>query len=268
MPDLANPFFASVSRAVTLAAEADGYSVIVGDSREQTAHEVRLLEQLQDRQVEAFVVCPVGQASEHLVAIHDRGTPIVLADRTFPESSLLQVTSEHFHGAEKATRLLVDNGHRVIGILQGLPDTLPNEQRLKGHMSTLKKSGIDYDASLISGDNFTEQSGYEATLNLLNSRPDITALFAVSTPNAMGALRAAKELGRTVPNNLSIVTFDDSPFADLMRVPLTTVCQDVEQLGQLAASLVMKAIDPKNRKRKTQHEIKTRIAKRDSISRV
>ena len=268
VPDLSNPFFASISRAVTLAVEVDDFSVIVADSREETEHEVRLLKQLEDRQVEALVVCPVGTQSQHLVSIHNRGTPIVLADRTFPDCNLLQVTSQHEIGAVKATRLLTRNGHRVIGVLQGLPGTLPNELRLQGHASAMGDIGISFEKSLVEGNNFSEASGYHSTLKLLSSRDDVTALFALSTPNAMGALRAAKELGRRVPKDLSIVSFDDSPFAELMNVPLTTVCQDAYQIGELVAKLVLSELDPNTSLRKTKHEVNVRVINRHSICRV
>lgn len=266
VPDLANPFFASIARSVTLAAEADDFSVIVADSREETDHEIRLLGQLQSRKVEGLVVCPVGLDRGHLQEIHHRGTPLVLADRTFPDCDLVQVTSEHRAGAAKATQLLTKKGHRTIGVLQGLPGTLPNEERLLGHRAVLCETGMTCDESLIAGNNFTEASGYHSAKFLLSTRIDITALFALSTPNAMGALRAAQELGREVPRDLSVVAFDDSPFADLMSVPLTTVCQNVQGIGKHAASMVLKLISSAKPIRKTRHEVKVRVIHRKSIS--
>ncbi|MCM2369472.1 LacI family DNA-binding transcriptional regulator [Aporhodopirellula aestuarii] len=269
VPDLSNPFFASISQSIALSAEAEGYSVIVADSREQTEHEIRLLHQLEDRQVEALVVCPVGTESKHLQEINKRGTPVVLADRTFPNCNLAQVTSEHRVGAAKATRLLTAQGHRVIGVLQGLPGTLPNEQRLSGHAEALEEIGVAFDPSLTMGNNFTEASGFDSAKKLLVDRPDITAFFAFSTPNAMGALRAAMESSRLVPDDLSIVAFDDCPYADLMSVPLTTVRQDVDRIGQLAAELALRAaVGSTSRKRKRRHDVKTRVIVRNSISSV
>ena len=268
VPDLSNPFFASIARCITLAAESRGYSVIAADSREETQHEVRLLRQLEDRQVEALVVCPVGTDAGHLRDIHRRGLPLVLADRTFPDDEFLQVTSEHGFGAQKATRLLTQKSHRIIGVLQGLPGTLPNEERLKGHGAALRESGIREDRKLIAGDNFTEASGYHSAKRLLKERPDITAFFAFSIPNAMGAMRACMELGTRVPEDVSLVAFDDSPYADLMSVPLTTVRQDVARLGELAAELVLDSLDENRRKRRRKcvHEVKTHVVFRRSIS--
>jgi len=266
VPDLANPFFASIARSITLASETEGYSVVVADSREQTLLEQRLVEQLVDRQIEALVVCPVGQTCEHLQAVEQQGLPIVLVDRTFPNCDLLQVTSAHRDGAERAVRLLTKQGHRVIGVLQGLPGTLPNEERLSGLRAALRDSQLTFDPSLVAGDNFTEPSGYQSALRLLSRRPDISALFAFSTPNALGGLRAAREVGRQVPEQLSMVTFDDSPFADFMSVPLSTICQDVQRLGSQAAALVLRSLAcDKSLSKKYRHEIPVRVIRRSSI---
>lgn len=268
VPDLSNPFFASISRQVALATECHGYSVIVADSREDTAHEIRLLKQLEDRQVEALLVCPVGTEFAHLQTIRQRPIPLVIADRTFPKSDVVQVTSNHQAGAVQATQLLCDHGHQIIGVLQGLPGTLPNEERLRGHALALEANHIPNDPALVAGDNFTESSGYDSAYQLLSSRPDITALFAFSTPNAMGAMRAAIQLGRHVPEDLSIIAFDDSPFADLMAVPLTTVCQDVNGIGKLAAELILQSLNPNELALPPQHVVDVRVIHRDSVCKV
>ena len=162
----------------------------------------------------------------------------------------------------------IQKGHRVIGVLQGLSGTLPNEQRLLGHAMSLGSNGVESDESLIAGSNFTEASGYYSAVELLQRRPDITAFFALSTPNAMGATRAARELGRRVPDDLSIVAFDDSPFADLMKVPLTTVRQNVDRIGELASNMLLKALSSTTKLRKTRHEVQVQLILRNSVTQV
>ncbi|WP_145352394.1 LacI family DNA-binding transcriptional regulator [Roseimaritima multifibrata] len=266
IPDLSNPFFAAISREIALAVEAEGFSVLVADSRETTSIEQELTGELQSRQVEGLVVCPVGVDGSHLLTVHQSGLPIVLVDRGFPDFPMMQVTSDHRRGSEQAAELLLAQGHRTIGILQGLPGTLPNEERLGGLRETLQRHDLKWDADLVDGDNFTEQSGYESTHRLLSKRPDITALFALSTPNAMGALRATQEQGIQVPDELSIVSFDDSPYSDLMAVPLATVCQDVPRIGKQAAALIIQSIQAKSPPKFEIHQVTTKIVKRSSIA--
>lgn len=268
VPDIANPFFSAIAAEITRAAEQAGRSVLIANSEEETRREIQLVSELQAREVEALVVCPVGVKFAHLSAVQQAETPLVLVDRTFPETEFLQVTSQHEAGAEKAIAMLTSQGHRRIGVLQGLRGTLPNEARLAGSRRALQRVNAELPEEFIHGDNFTEQSGYQSALALLQANDNLTALFAFSMPNAFGALRAALELGISVPNEVSLVAFDDSPYADLMHVPVSTVSQDVAALGKQAGQLMVKRLGGARSPRKTLHEIKVRAIERHSIKKV
>ena len=268
VPDISNPFFSSIAREITLRSAPDGFSVLLTDSQGDSAQEEKLIRELQSRQIEALVVCPVGVESQHLEDAYRNGLPMVLVDRVFPGAAFVQVSSDHIVGAEQASQLLVSAGHRKIGVLQGVPATFPNQQRLQGLRTAMQAVGERLDDRLIAGDDFTEASGYESARQLLTNHPDITALFAVSTPNAMGALRAAKECHRCVPEDLSIVTFDDSPFADLMKVPLSTAQQNVQKLGQLASRLILAQLEQNTPPEPALHLVPLEVINRNSIVRV
>ncbi len=265
VPDVANPFFAAIAREVTVDAEAQGYSVVLADSRNQTRTEKRLVQQLVDRQVEGLVVCPVGVESDHLADIEASGLPLVIVDRGFADRDIVTVTSDHLAGAQAVAKLLLAHGHRHVGALQGLPGTLPNEQRLQGLRDALAACGLRLPDDHVAGDNFTEESGYAAATALLADHPQITALFALATPNALGGLRAAAELGRRVPDDLSIVTFDDHPFADFMTVPLTTASQNVAELGRTTAKLIIEQITSGKRPSTRTFTVPVTIIQRKSI---
>jgi LacI family transcriptional regulator len=266
VPDVANPFFAAITKEVTLRAESQGLSVLLADSRESTSVEINLLMQLHSRRVEGLVVCPVGLSKSHLEDLDSSGTPLVIVDRCFLNTPLVSVMSDNRGGAESGVDQLLSQGHRVIGCIQGLPGTLPNEMRLTAIKKRLTESGIALDDSLIAGNNFTEHSGYEAAMRLLQQRPDITALFALCSPSAFGALRAAMELQRRVPEELSLITFDHSPAADLLRAPLSTISQDVEQLGKIAANLLVDQIITGKKTRTKKHVIPVRMIVRQSVA--
>jgi LacI family transcriptional regulator len=266
VPDVANPFFAAITKEVTLRAESQGLSVLLADSRESTSVEVKLLSQLHSRRVEGLVVCPVGVSKSHLEELESSGTPLVIVDRCFLNTSLVSVMSDNRSGAQVGVDQLLSHGHRVIGCIQGLPGTLPNEMRLSEIRKRLKESGLSLSDSQVAGSNFTEQSGYEAAMQLLQQRPDITALFALCSPSAFGAMRAAEQLQRKIPQELSLITFDHSPAADLLRTPLTTISQDVEQLGQLAANLLVDQLITGKKTRTKKHVIPVRMVVRQSVS--
>jgi len=268
VPDISNPFFAAIAKEVALQADEEGFSVLLADSRETPQTEVKLVAQLQSRRVEGLVVCPVGTQSEHLVQADAAGVPLIVVDRCFAETALTSVMSDNSKGAALGIELLLRSGHEIVGCLQGLPGTLPNDARLSAVRESLRNAGLAFNESLVAGDNFTEQSGYLSAKSLLASRPDITALFAFSTPNAFGALRAASEMGRTVPDDLSLITFDHSPVVDLLKVPLSTISQDVARLGQTAADLMMKQLRTGKKPRKRTHIVPVKLVSRQSVSRI
>ncbi len=266
VPDVSNPFFAAIAREVTLAAEAKGYSVLLADSREDDVTERRLIHQLRDRRIEGLVVCPAGLTQDHLGAAQDAGLPLVVVDRGFANGDLLTVTSDHAQGAAAIAAVLVKAGHRHIGVLQGRPGTLANDERLTAFKAALAKAGLRLPTSLVRGDAFSESSGKAAALALLSEQPAITALFAFSNQIALGALRAAAELGRVVPRDLSLATFDDLPHADFLNPPLTTACQDVPALGRRAAELLLSRIAGAPRPRTRMQRVPVTVIERASVA--
>ena len=266
VPDMANPFFAAIAREITIAAEASGRVVLMADSRDTTEHELTCVQQLLTRQVEGLLICPVGRTEAHLAKVADADLPVVLVDRVFRNTPFVSVTSAHCEGASEVVDLLLANEHRTIGVLQGLPGTLPNEERIRGYRDSLGRRGISFDPSLIRGENFSAASGYGACRSLLEERRDLTALFAFSNQNAFGALKALQESGLRVPEDVSLVTFDDHPLFDHLAVPLTAASQDAQALGSTAAQLLIKQIESGRRPRKTRHRVPTRLVERCSVS--
>ncbi len=265
LPDVSNLFFSSIAREVTTYAEENGYSVLLADSRESTEVEQKLIAQLRAREIEGLVISPVGLQKEHLEKLHATNLPVILVDRGFPSSPLITVTSDHRKAASQAMKILIAMGHRKIGVLQGIPGTLPNEERLIGIREELKRAGLPFDTSLIKGNQFSESSGYRSAKQLLNEHFDITALFALSNQIGLGALRVMTELRMKIPNEISIITFDDHPYSEFLAPAMTTVRQDVKTLGRMAAELIFKQIKTGRKPRKKVHQIPVKIVERASV---
>ena len=266
VPDVSNPFFAAIAREVTLAAEAKGYSVLLADSREDDVIEQRLVGELRDRRIEGLVVCPAGLTQAHLAAAQAAGLPLVVVDRGFADGDLLTVTSDHAQGARALAAVLLKAGHRHLGVLQGRPGTLANDERLAAFKEALAEAGVRLPTTHVRGEAFSEASGKAAALALLTNHPRITALFALSNQIALGALRAAAQLGRLVPRDLSLATFDDLPHADFLNPPLTTACQDVPALGRRAAELLLARIVGTARPRTRLQRIPVTVIERASVA--
>jgi LacI family transcriptional regulator len=242
IPDISNPFFAGIAQQVTLGTRKHGYSVILCDSEDSTELEIQSLGLLQSRSVEGVVLCPVGRTADHLSEYVRGKFPMVLVDRFFPDLPLPYVSSDNLASAKQATELLIANGHRRIACLQGLRGTSPNEFRVRGYKEALSRHHISVNEALIVGDSFTEQSGYIETKLLLKTHPDLTAILALSNLNALGAIRALSEEKRKIPDDVSLISFDDPPYAPYLATPMTTISQSYSEMGEVAVKLLFDQI--------------------------
>jgi LacI family transcriptional regulator len=136
---------------------------------------------------------------------------------------------------------------------------------LIGFRKAFDREGIDFDSNLISGDDFSEASGYWSTCKLLDTYLDVTAVFALSNQNALGALRAFSERRLKVPQDISLVTFDDAPFAEYLASPLSVVRQDIEEIGHRAAELLIEQIRTGKKPQQSLHRVPVKFIERESI---
>ncbi len=268
LPDLSNPFFAAIAHEVTAGSRKHSYSVVVCDSQDSTELERQELSLLQSRNVEGVVLCPVGLEAEHLAGFLSARRPIVLVDRFFPELALPYVSSDNAAGARQATELLISHGHRRIVCLQGLRGTSPNDYRVSGYKQALEANHFPVQESLIVGDSFSEQSGYIETKLLLRTEPDVTAILALSSLNALGALRALAEERRRVPEDISLVSFDDTPYSAFLATPITTVAQRYSEMGEVAIKLLFDQILSPGRQTKGGILLPTTLMSRNSVRRL
>ena len=243
IPDVSNPFFASIAHCVEIEARKAGYSIMFCDSQEDTQVEIDSLRLLQNRKVDGIIICPVGKDAKYLERLHNNGMPLVVVDRYFPELKCPYVVSDNYNGAVEAINYLIENGHQTIACIQGIPHTSVNNDRIRGYKHAHEIHNIPLDDSLIAGDDFGETSGYIAAKLLLHriSRP--TAIFAVSNLISLGALRAISEEGLNIPEDISIISFDDQPYSKYLSTPMTTVTQQKTEMGHIAFKLLLEQIE-------------------------
>ena len=243
VPDIANPFFAAIARAVSTAAHDRGYSVLLGDAGDDVAHEIELLAGLLSRQPDGLVVIPVGQQSDHLKQFESAQLPVVIVDRGFPLLRLPSVMSDSRQGSFAAVSHLIGRGHRRIACIRGLVGTMPDELRMQGYRDALAEHGIAYDGRLVTGAGFGKESGRSGVQALLDSGVDFTAIFAFSNLVGIGALETLLEAGIKVPADVSLVSFDEQPYSGVLAVPMTTVRQDPAEIGRLAIDMLCRQIE-------------------------
>ena len=180
---------------------------------------------------------------ETIVSITSRKTPpIVLVDAYSTTECYDAAVSDNFQAAWQGVEYLVRMGHRHIGLIGSEPDAYPSiKQRRGGYLRALRESDISQ--TYIAEFNINNESGYEATKNLLRKYPQITALFGVNDKVAIAAMSAAMDMGKSIPDDLSVIGYDDVDFASSAKPPLTTMHVDTVAMGRAAVQLIMNRVE-------------------------
>ena len=249
LPDLTNPFFPPVVRGLEDALDAGGYTLIVANTDNDARREARSLHSLVGRQVDGLVV-----ATSHLDG--DEGAaavgalPVVLVNRRGSDATIPAVVPDDVAGVALAVRHLLDLGHQRIGHVAGPGDTSTGRSRATAFAEFATEAGV-YDADLVEPATvFAVEDGMEACGRLLERHPDVTAICAANDLLAIGCLRALRAAGRRVPDDISLVGFNDMPLVDLIDPPLTTVRIPQYDMGHQAGVLLLELLDNPRRRRK------------------
>ncbi len=268
IPDISNPFFASLARQVERSARQRGFSVVLADSQESTEVEIELLRNMESRRVDGLVIAPVGVRCEHLSSLRSTGYPMVQVDRLFDEVASPMVCSDNPAGAKLAVEELVAHGHRRIACIQGLPESSANRERVRGYQEGLSAAGIEPDPGLLAGGDYESESGRLGAFRLMGLDEPPTALLTLGNMLALGAMQALREMGRRIPSDVSLITFDDQPWAELIDPPLTTVAQPLEDLGETAVKLLFEEMDRDEGVGMQRITLPVELVRRSSVSNV
>ncbi|WP_395737718.1 LacI family DNA-binding transcriptional regulator [Prosthecobacter sp.] len=268
IPDISNPFFATLARAVERRARAQGYTVLLADSQETAEVEAECIRTLLDRRIDGLILAPVGGDSAHLQPLIASKLPLTQVDRVFTALKTAAVVADNFSAAREAVARLAKLGHRRIACLQGREDSSVIAERVRGYRAGLSEAGLRFEPKLLAGGEHSQVIAREHTLHLLGLRPRPTAVLALSNQLALGALEAVRELGLAIPDDLSLIAFDEQPWAALLSPPLTTLAQPVEDMGTMAVdSLCAQIKRGAKTSRKALMTLPMRLIERASIGR-
>jgi LacI family transcriptional regulator len=236
--DIDSPWAVEMLRGVEDATHAAGVGLVVSAVHKRPASTRQWLQNLRARTSDGviFVLCGPGPASIELQRL---GVPVVIVDPAGNASAETPtIGATNYAGGRSATEHLVRSGHRRIALIAGPKDLLCSRARLDGYRAALDEAGIGEEL-IVQGD-FLHQSGFTATEKLLSRATPPTAIFATSDTMALGAYEAARQRGLRIPDDLSIVGFDDLPESRWASPPLTTVRQPLVEMGALAARTVLR----------------------------
>jgi DNA-binding LacI/PurR family transcriptional regulator len=238
---IADPFIAEVTQGIESTAYEHSYTVILASSNSDPSREIAAVEMLRSKRVDGVIVTSsrVGALyQDHLERI---GVPVVLINNHSEQSGryTFSITVDNEHGGHLATRHLVELGHRRIAYIAAQVNHSSNMGRLAGYRQALSEAGIPFDPALVVSGNGRVDGGERCWSHLAALTNPPTAVFCYNDMTAIGLLRDVRQVGLTVPQDLSIVGFDDIPFASYVCPALTTLAQPKFEMGQQATEMVL-----------------------------
>ncbi len=226
--------------------------------------EVTLLQRLRHGTTDGAILILPEESHEELNALQEQGYPFVIVDpRSAQDESVPTVSASHLAGAREATEHLLRLGHRRIAAITGPAGWIATDDRLRGYRGALAEAGIMPDASLQITANFRDNGGRAATQQLLSLPEPPTAIFAFNDMLAIGALQALRQAGLRVPEDVSVIGFDDTYEASIVHPALTTVRQPLAEMGRMAVSQLVRLLQSQ-RIEALHVELATRLVVRES----
>lgn len=245
VPDLGHPFFAEVARGLSRVFRKKGYSLLIASSEEDPALEREEIEQLIIRRVDALILASTQWTVASFLRIEEQQIPYVLIDRQFAGLGASFVGVDDVKTGVLATEHLLQSGCRRVAHIRG-PEVSPALGRLEGFQQALAAAGLspqpEYIAMGRTADNAGDVSGFDAMNRLLALHPRPDGVFCFNDPVAIGAIRAIHEAGLTVPDDIAVVGCGNLHYGELLRVPLTSVDQKTDEIGERAARLALSLV--------------------------
>lgn len=243
IPNCTNPYFAEIVRSVEDHCFEAGYTLILCNTDDDPHRQGVYLQVLSEKRIDGMIIISTGQDEDLLRLLKGLPIPTVLLDRDIDEVNCDLVQNAHMQGAQMATQYLVDLGHRRIACLAGPDDLTPSTQRIEGWREALAHNGLtDESAHLLWHSDFSSQGGYATMQTILAQPQRPTAVFVGNDLMGMGALSAAHEAGIRVPQDMSLIGFDDIELAHFTSPALTTIAQPKDRIGVAAVDMLLERI--------------------------
>ena len=233
-----DPFFASVLRAVNAALSSTDLQLVLLHARGDQQRE-RAMRYVCNGHVDGALLISMHGDDLMSDTIRAADIPIVAMGRPLAGPRADYVDADNAGGSREAVRHLIATGRRCLATVAGPLDMSPGVDRLHGYVYATRAAGMRAAADRVTHGDFTEAAGYHGIKQLLEATPKIDGVFVASDLMGLGALRALRELGRRVPDDVAIIGFDDAPLARYADPPLTTIRQPVERLGQELVRLLL-----------------------------
>jgi DNA-binding LacI/PurR family transcriptional regulator len=238
---ITDPFIAEIVQAIERTAHNHGYSVILASSNAEPEREIAAVEMLHSKRADGVVVTSSRVGALYQDHLDRLGVPVVLINSHSEQRGpyMFSINVDNQHGGWLATKHLIEQGHRTIAYITGPADHSDDLGRLLGYRKALRQADIKFNPGLVVAGTGRAGGGERALPELLALEEPLTAVFCYNDMTAIGVLRAARQIGISVPGELAVVGFDDIPLALYVQPPLTTISQPKPEMGKRATEMVL-----------------------------
>ncbi|WP_435923469.1 LacI family DNA-binding transcriptional regulator [Paenibacillus sp. DYY-L-2] len=264
LTDLSGPYYSELIRSVQDVALSNGYDLVACSSmggRESTA-----VKYLREKRVDGAIVLAQNITDEILLNAASASFPIIAMDRLTTGEGLISVVVDGELGGYKATRYLIDKGHRSIAYISGPANSYDNSVRYQGYLRAMHEAGLEEKAKWRLSGNFVRDGGYKATKMMLMQGEIPSAVFYGNDEMAIGGIKAMEEDGFSVPGDISVIGFDDIQLAEYVQPPLTTIRQPMYDSGSLAGHLLFQLLN--DEQVNDSYKLKVELIERRSVQMV
>lgn len=269
IPDIRNPFFPELVRGVEDYSKKYHYNVFLCNTDGDIQKEKEYLDLLTKKKVDGIIYANTYATLDNEIEklLSKSNIPVVLIDRWEEKSSYSGVFVDNENAGYMATNHLLSLSHKKIGCITG-PAYIKNSQdRLNGYKKALKEVGIEVEDKFIQTGNYQIEGGYKAAVTLLN-QGEVTAIFALNDLMAFGVYQLANETGVSIPEDLSIVGFDNIKYNNILHPKLTTVKQPIYNMGETSTNMLIEKIENSDKQTQEMIYLKTELIERDSCKKI
>lgn len=246
IPDIANPYYADMCRGMADEAKRHGYATMISNTDRQASSEKAAIQTMLEYNVAGVVLVGIfRKVHDYIETLRQHRMPYVLVEYYEPDM-LNCVYTDDYQGSYHAVEYLIQRGHRTIGYISGFPEPEhPNDHRLRGYRDAMQAAGLRYDPYLVENGLFNIETGYNKATTLIQRNKGISALACGNDMIALGAFRALREYGMRIPQDVSLLGFDDVYLSTTMEPRLTTVRQPAYELGIASVSMILQEMESK-----------------------
>ncbi|PLV59928.1 LacI family DNA-binding transcriptional regulator [Thermotoga sp. KOL6] len=248
--DSANPFYAEVLKGIEAASRKYGYQIMLMNTERVYENEEKAIDVLLQRRVDGLLITPVQDKAEDIKALMQRNVPFVIVGRHFEEFEVDEIHSDEIKGGYLATKHLIERGKRNILMISGYLFKSAAYMRLEGYKKALREHGMPFREDMVIVTDIDIENGYQAVQKALNEGLKFDGVFCYNDLMAFGVIKALKERGFQIPEDVAVIGYDDIVYSSLVCPPLSTIRIKKFEMGFEAFRMLLQKIKGRRKRRK------------------